>query len=82
MGRNALNLDNNDVNRDAVTDASVVQTEAAPVSRGAAEEATRTLPFRMGDDPAREGLVDTPRRVANAYEGFFAGYCINPAEYL
>ena len=36
----------------------------------------------MGDNPARVDLVDTPRRVANAYEEFFAGYHIDPAAYL
>ena len=41
------------MNRDAVTDASVVQTEAAPVNREAAEEAVRQLLW-AGDDPARE----------------------------
>ena len=83
MGRkSALHLDNNDMNRDAVTDAFVVQTEAAPVSREAAEEAVRKLLLWSGDDPAREDLVDTPRRVANAYEEFFAGYHIDPAAFF
>ena len=68
--------------RDAVTDAFVVQTKAAPVSREAAEEAVGKRLLWAGDDPACEGLVDTPRRVANAYEAFFAGYHIDPAAYL
>lgn len=70
------------MNRDAVTDASVVQTEPAPVSREAAEESVRTLLLWAGDDPAREGLFDTPRRVANVDEEFFAGYHIDPEAYL
>ena len=70
------------MNCDAVIDASVVQTEAAPVSREAAEEAVRTLLLWTGDDPDREGLVDTPRRVVQAYEEFFAGYHIDPPAYL
>ena len=70
------------MNRDADTDAFVVQSEAAPVSREAAEEAVRRLHLWAGDDPACEGLVDTRRRVANAYEEFFAGYQIDPAAYL
>ncbi len=70
------------MNRDTVTGASVVQTEAAPVSREAAEEAVRTLLLWAGDDPARESLVGSPCRVANAYEEFFAGYHIDPAAYL
>ena len=70
------------MNRDVVTDASVVQIEPVPVSREAAEEAVRALLLWAGDDPAREGLFDTPRRVANAYEEFFAGYRIDPEAYL
>jgi len=43
-------------------------------SREEAEAAVRTLIAWAGDDPAREGLVDTPRRVVKAYEELFAGY--------
>lgn len=43
-------------------------------SRAEAEEAVRTLILWAGDDPAREGLLDTPARVARAYEEFFSGY--------
>jgi len=43
-------------------------------SREQAEAAVRTLIAWAGDDPAREGLVDTPRRVVKAYEELFAGY--------
>lgn len=48
----------------------------APVrpSREEAEAAVRTLIAWAGDDPAREGLLDTPRRVVKAYEELFAGY--------
>lgn len=52
------------------------------VSREAAEEAVRTLLRWAGDDPQREGLRDTPRRVADAYRDWFSGYAIDPAEYL
>ena len=51
-------------------------------SRKQAEEAVRTLLKWAGDDPAREGLVDTPRRVASAYEEFFLGYTENPMAFL
>ncbi len=44
-----------------------------------AEEAVRTLIRWAGDDPAREGLLDTPGRVARAYEEWFAGYDEEPA---
>jgi GTP cyclohydrolase I len=46
------------------------------------EAAVRTLLRWTGDDPAREGLVDTPRRVARAYRSFFAGYDEDPAAVL
>jgi GTP cyclohydrolase I len=46
----------------------------AKPSREEAEAAVRTLIAWAGDDPAREGLVDTPRRVVKAYEELFAGY--------
>ena len=51
-------------------------------SREDAEAAVRTLIAWAGDDPAREGLVDTPRRVLAAYDEFYAGYRQNPAEAL
>ena len=51
-------------------------------SRAEAEEAVRTLLRWAGDDPDREGLVDTPARVARAYEEFFAGYATDPVELL
>ena len=51
-------------------------------SRGDAEQAIRTLLRWAGEDPEREGLLDTPARVARAYEEFFAGYLADPAEIL
>ena len=51
-------------------------------SRDEAHEAVRTLIRWAGDDPDREGLLDTPARVARAYEEFFAGYLEDPAELL
>ena len=51
-------------------------------TREAAEAAVRTLLAWAGDDPSREGLLDTPRRVIAAYEEFYAGYTQNPAEAL
>ena len=47
-------------------------------TRKEAEAAVRTLLAWAGDDPAREGLRDTPRRVAEAYEELFAGYGGDP----
>lgn len=51
-------------------------------TREEAEAAVRTLLLWAGDDPDREGLVDTPARVVRAYEEFFAGYEIDPVELL
>ena len=51
-------------------------------TRQQAEEAVRILILWAGDDPSREGLRDTPARVARAYEEFFAGYGQDPAEIL
>src|SRR3984885_16274102 len=52
------------------------------VSRRAAEDAVRTLLRWAGDDPEREGLLETPKRVVNAYGDWFFGYGTDPAEYL
>jgi GTP cyclohydrolase I len=51
-------------------------------TREEAEAAVRTLIAWAGDDPDREGLVDTPRRVAKAYGEFYSGYSENPREEL
>ena len=51
-------------------------------TREEAEAAVRTLIAWAGDDPAREGLLDTPRRVTKAYKEFFAGYHEDPATIL
>ncbi|TVR98463.1 MAG: GTP cyclohydrolase I FolE [Rhodospirillales bacterium] len=55
---------------------------AAKPSREEAEAAVRTLIQWAGDDPEREGLRDTPRRVVDAYREFFSGYQADPAEIL
>ena len=47
-----------------------------------AEAAVRTLISWAGDDPNREGLLETPKRVVNAYREFFSGYDINPENIL
>ncbi len=52
------------------------------VSREEAENAVRTLLRWAGEDPTREGLVDTPKRVVKAYADWFSGYQTDPAEYL
>jgi GTP cyclohydrolase I len=51
-------------------------------SRSEAEAAVRTLLRWTGDDPDREGLLDTPRRVVDAFSDWFAGYRADPVEVL
>lgn len=53
-------------------------TSIARPSREEAEAAVRTLLLWAGDDPAREGLLDTPKRVAKAYKELFGGYDQSP----
>jgi len=66
-----------------MNDVVKLKPAAAPVralrpTREEAEAAVRTLIAWAGDDPEREGLVDTPRRVARAYEELFSGYGDDP----
>jgi GTP cyclohydrolase I len=51
-------------------------------SRKQAEDAVRILLLWAGEDPRREGLIDTPKRVAHAYEDWFSGYKADPVKYL
>ncbi|MDZ7628059.1 MAG: GTP cyclohydrolase I FolE [Parvularculaceae bacterium] len=51
-------------------------------ARARAEAAVAELIRWAGDDPAREGLVDTPKRVVDAYLEYFRGYAENPDDYL
>jgi len=70
-----------------VPEAEIGHAEPAPglaarPSRAEAEEAVRVLLRWAGDDPGREGLADTPARVARAYGEHFAGYAEDPAAIL
>ncbi|MES2672313.1 MAG: GTP cyclohydrolase I FolE [Pseudomonadota bacterium] len=74
---------------DASSDAATPIPDAPPaddlrhgVSRTQAEDAVRVLLRWSGDDPTREGLLDTPKRVAKAYGDWFSGYAMDPEEYL
>lgn len=51
-------------------------------TREEAEEAVRTLICWTGDNPDREGLIETPKRVVKAYEEFFEGYNMDPEDVL
>src|SRR5689334_18838828 len=59
----------------------VAPNEPRP-SREQAERAIRTLILWAGDDPDREGMRETPARVARAFEDWFSGYNDDPQEYL
>lgn len=69
---------------DAQTPAELRSETTAPArpSRKEAEAAVRTLIAWAGDNPNREGLVDTPKRVVKAYEEWFSGYKADPAQEL
>lgn len=58
------------------------ETPPARPGREEAKEAVRTLIQWAGDDPAREGLRETPSRVVRAYEEWFRGYLEDPQQYL
>jgi GTP cyclohydrolase I len=51
-------------------------------SRSEAEQAVRTLLAYVGDNPDREGLLETPKRVISAYEELYSGYREDPVEVL
>ena len=53
-----------------------------PLTQADAEAAVRVLIEWAGDDPDREGLVDTPARVARSYAQLFSGYAEDPRQYL
>jgi len=68
-----------------VADAVLPWTGAGTLKRPSAEEAeaaVRTLIRWAGDDPDREGLLDTPGRVVRSYRELFAGYDVEPRAYL
>jgi len=67
-----LSVANDDANR----------PERAEAERAEAERAVRTLIKWAGDDPDREGLLDTPARVVRAFEEYFQGYNADPQDIL
>lgn len=52
------------------------------ISDGEAEEAVRSLLRLIGENPDREGLIETPARVVRAFKEYFSGYSTDPAAYL
>ncbi len=71
-----------DVRVKSLTTPPVVSAPVARPSREEAEAAVRTLIAWAGDDPQREGLLETPARVAKAYGELFAGYGQDAGEVL
>ena len=71
---------------DAMTDketlANLPEDAIVRPTREEAEEAVRTLLRWAGDDPRREGLLETPKRVVNAYNDWFRGYDEDPNKIL
>lgn len=67
-----------------VKDTSLAQNtiDANRPTQDEVEAAVRTLLLWAGDDPDREGLIDTPKRVAKAYRELFGGYDLDPADVL
>src|ERR1044072_8542900 len=58
------------------------QSESQKPGRAEVEAAVRTIIRWTGEDPARDGLLETPARVARAFEEFFSGYAQDPVEIL
>ncbi len=56
--------------------------DANQVSDKEAEDAFRTILSWLGEDPTREGLLETPKRVMKAYKEYFAGYKVDPNKIL
>lgn len=77
----ALSHEKGHGNGQAVKTIPAKNSEVRP-SREQAEEAVRTLIRYAGDDPAREGLKDTPKRVTAAYRELYSGYALDPIEIL
>jgi len=65
-----------------VRDADKLQEKNQKISDQKAEEAIQTIIQWIGEDPEREGLKSTPKRVIKAYKEYFQGYMENPEKYL
>ncbi|UWF67529.1 MULTISPECIES: GTP cyclohydrolase I FolE [unclassified Brucella] len=74
-------LQDNDDTSLPVNQASITRIHKKP-GKAEAEAAVRTLLLWAGEDPDREGLLETPKRVAKAYQELFGGYSESPEEVL
>ena len=61
---------------------NINKIKSAKPTEEEAMEAVKTLIKWTGDNPNREGLIDTPKRVVKAYRDFFSGYALDPREIL
>ena len=52
------------------------------ITKEDAKKAIKVILKYIGENPEREGLIETPKRVIKAYEEYFSGYSENPLEYL
>jgi GTP cyclohydrolase I len=77
-----LTLNSENTDRHSTTGDAAEEAAASVVSRDEVEAAVRKLIHWIGEDPDREGLVDTPKRVVKAFEEFFSGYKTDPTEFL
>ena len=76
MGNNKIN------NMKLVKDINQIKTKNTEISDEKAEEAVKILIQWLGEDPNREGLLSTPKRVIKAYREYFRGYTLDPKKYL
>ncbi len=81
-GSKRLRRTNTPASRPYTEDLPMANRKRPAVSQASAEEAVRTLLRWAGEDPKREGLLDTPKRVVEAYRDWFSGYSVDPKEYL
>ena len=65
-----------------VKDTEQIKTKNEEISDEKAEEAVKVLIQWLGEDPGREGLLSTPKRVMKAYKEYFKGYSLDPKKYL
>ena len=72
----------NAIARQTIRNKPVLLNDPPKPSRDDVEAAFRTIIQWTGDDPDRDGLADTPARVTRAFEEYFAGYAIDPAQFL
>ena len=65
-----------------VKDTDQLKNKKHQISDEKAEEAVKTIIEWIGEDPSREGLVSTPKRVVKAFKEYFKGYSEDPKKYL